>query len=220
MVSNKKLKMKIILILCTMASLSDGNAQIMDGFFNQKKTKLKYIEQQIAAFEVYAGYLKKGYAIVQQGWNTIDDIKHGDFDLHNNYFNSLAQVNSSISGDDKVDAIIGMQQGILQVNNAIKKLMRDNDNIQAEEKDYIGKVMTHLLAGCADNMDQLKKLTSNDSLSMKDDERLKRIDNLFIDMQDKYSFAKYFQSSIQTLALSRAKESNDVNTAELLYDIK
>ena len=55
---------------------------------------------------------------------------------------------------------------------------------------------------------------------MKDDERLKRIDDLYTDMQDKYSFAKYFQSSVQTLAFSRAKGINDINTSKLLYGIK
>jgi hypothetical protein len=56
-------------------------------FFNQKKTKLKYIAQQIALLKVYTGYLKKGYGIAQDGLKAISDIKHGDFDLHNNYLN-------------------------------------------------------------------------------------------------------------------------------------
>ena len=42
--------------------------------------------------EVYAGYLKKGYDITQDGLKLISDIKHGDFDLHNDYFNSLKKV--------------------------------------------------------------------------------------------------------------------------------
>ena len=47
--------------------------------------------------------LKKGYEIVDKGWNTVNDIKHGDFDLHNNYFTSLKQVNSSTGDYGKVE---------------------------------------------------------------------------------------------------------------------
>ena len=212
--------MKTVLIACAVFISSFAQSQTWDEWFKQKQTKLKYIAQQIAAFEVYAGYLKKGYEIVDEGWNTINDIKHGDFDLHNNYFTSLKQVNSSIGNYDKVQGITNLQLQILQVDEAIKKLIQDNENIQADEKKYINKVMSNLLNKCGDNIDQLKKLTTNDSLAMKDDERLKRIDDLYIDMQDKYSFARYFQSSVQTLALSRAKGSSDINTSKLLYGIK
>ena len=209
--------MMLILSLITCHCIK---AQTWDEWFRQKKTKLKYIEQQIAAFEVYAGYLKKGYEIVDEGWNAVNDIKHGDFDLHNNYFNSLKQVNSSIGNYDKIDGITNLQMQILQVDDGIKKFTQDNENILADEKDYINKVMANLLSNCADNLDELKKLTTNDSLLMRDDQRLKRIDNLYIDMEDKYAFAKYFQSSVQTLALSRAKGINDINASKLLYGIK
>ena len=212
--------MKILLMLCSILCMSSAKSQTWDEWFRQKKTKLKYIAQQIAAFEVYAGYLKKGYEIVDKGWNTVNDIKHGDFDLHNNYFTSLKLVNSSIGDYDKVDGITNLQLQILQVDDETRKFIESNDNIQADEKDYINKVLSNLLNKCADDLNELKTLTTSDSLSMKDDERLARIDNLYIDMQDKYSFAKYFQSAVQTLALSRAKGSNDISTSKLLYGIK
>jgi hypothetical protein len=210
----------IIIISCAIFSASAAKSQTWDEWFRQKQTKLKYIEQQIAALEVYAGYLKKGYEIVDKGWNAINDIKHGDFDLHNNYFISLKRVNSSIGDYDKVGGITNLELQILQVDDVVKKLTQDNENSQTGEKDYINKVMSSLLSKCSDDLDQLKTLTTNDSLSMKDDERLKRIDDLYVDMQDKYAFAKYFQISVQTLALSRAKESNDISTSKLLYGIK
>jgi len=210
----------IMMLILSLITCHCIKAQTWDEWFRQKKTKLKYIEQQIAAFEVYAGYLKKGYEIVDEGWNAVNDIKHGDFDLHNNYFNSLKQVNSSIGDYDKIDGITNLQIQILQVDDGIKKFTQDNENILADEKDYINIVMANLLSNCADNLDELKKLTTNDSLSMRDDQRLKRIDNLYIDMEDKYAFAKYFQSSVHTLALSRAKGINDINASKLLYGIK
>ena len=212
----RKVIFMLLLLLCGHQLI----AQSWNEWFKQKQTKLKYIAQQIAAFEAYANYLKKGYKIVAKGWNTINDIKHGDFDLHNNYFTSLQHVNSSVADYDKIDGITGVQLQILKLNDVTKKIIDDNANIQSVEKNYINKVMANLLGKCADDLDELKELTTNDSFVMKDDERLKRINELYNDIQDKYAFAKYFQSSVQTFALSRAKGANDINTFKILYGIK
>ena len=189
-------------------------------FFAQKKTKLKYIAQQIALFEVYTGYLKKGYDIAQDGLKVINDIKHGDFDLHNDYFNSLKKVNTAVKDYAQADSTANIQEEILNINADINKFIRDNENIQEQEKEYIKKVMSNLLSECQENLNQLVMLTTDSAATLKDDERIKRIDDLNADIKDKYSFAKYFESSIKMLALLRAKGMNDINTSKLLYGIK
>jgi hypothetical protein len=212
--------MKKLIVLCAIFLTASAKSQTADEWFAQKKTKLKYIAEQIAAFEAYAGYLKQGYDIVEKGWSVVNDIKHGDFDLHNNYFTSLKEVNGSIASYRKVDSITSLQVQILQVNEAINKFIRNNENIQSQENEYITKVMSNLLDKCAGDLGQLTILTTNDSVEMKDDERLRRIDDLYNDMQNKYAFARHFQNSVQTLALSRAKNINDVKTSQLLNGIK
>lgn len=214
------MKTKHLLIPCFLFATIHAHAQTWDEWFQQKKTKLKYIAQQIAAFQVYAGYLKQGYKIVDEGWSMVNDIKHGDFDLHNDYFNSLSEVNPSIKNYDKIENTTVLQLQIIQTNEAVQKFISDNAYIQAEEKNYINLVMSNLLGKCADDLDELKTITQSGNASMKDDERLQRIDNLYADMQDKYSFAKSFESSVHVLALSRSKNSNDVSTSKLLYGIK
>lgn len=189
-------------------------------FFAQKKTKLKYIAQQIALFEVYTGYLKKGYVIAQDGLKAIHDIKHGDFDFHNEYFNSLKEVNVTIKNYAQADSTENIQEEILSVNDDINKFVRDNGYIQEQEKDYIKKVMSNLLYECEENLNQLLMLTSDSIATLKNDERINHIDDLNADMKDKYSFAKYFQNSIKTLALLRAKDMNDAGASKLLYGIK
>ena len=209
--------MKVMLLIYLMLFPLLMHAQ---SFFAQKQTKLKYIAQQIALFELYAGYLKKGYKITQDGLKAINDIKHGDFDLHNNYFNSLKKVNTTIKNYAQADNIADIQEEILSVNDEINEFIQDNENIQGEEKNYIRSVMSNLLYECEKKLDQLVMLTTDSAVSMKDDERLKRLADLNADMKDKYSFAKHFEDSIKTLALSRGRNRNDANTSKLLYGIK
>ena len=55
---------------------------------------------------------------------------------------------------------------------------------------------------------------------VKDDERLQRIDSIYLEMQDRYQFSRYFISQIKLLVISRLKEKNEVNKLSSLYPIK
>jgi len=80
---------KIIAIAMLLSITKSMSAQTFAEWFRQKSTQKKYLIQQIAALQVYIGYVSKGYSIAKKGLNTIQDIKHGDFDLHKNYFNNF-----------------------------------------------------------------------------------------------------------------------------------
>jgi hypothetical protein len=208
---------KTLLMLCLVSCCGMVAGQ---SFFNQKKTKLKYITEQIALLKVYNSYLKQGYEIVSDGWSLVNDIKNGDFDLHNNYFTSLKSVSSSIRNYSKAADIAVLQEQILSNTDHIKKEVTASGYVQADEKDYVNKVISNLLAACSANLSELQLLTTNDSLQLKDNERLDRINSLYTDMQDKYAFSKYFLNTVQLLELSRAKNENDIKALQLLYDIK
>src|SRR5690349_20806460 len=71
-------------------------SQTFSEWFRQNKTQKKYLLEQIAALEVYAGYLEKGYTIAKDGLNTIDKIRHGEFELHDKHFQSFKKVDPAI----------------------------------------------------------------------------------------------------------------------------
>jgi len=210
------MKKQLLVISILLACLSTS----AQNFFAQKKTKLKYIAQQIAAFQVYAGYVQKGYTIAEEGWGLIDDIKNSDFDLHNNYFNSLKTVNTSIAGYDKIDETKSVKENIESVSDGISSFIKDNDYIQEQEKQYISNVINHLLQTCEDATGELAIITSNGNVEMKDDERINRINAIHQDMQDKYAFVKHFERTVKLLSLSRERDADDAADIKLLNDIK
>ena len=55
---------------------------------------------------------------------------------------------------------------------------------------------------------------------MKDDERLKRIDGLYADMQDKYSFAVPLVKIWDLLAVQRMREQMEINRSKIINGIK
>ena len=208
----------IILIIFSVADYSE--AQTFNEWFRQKQTQKKYLIQQIAALQVYAGYVEKGYGIVRNGLNTISSIKKGDLNLHTDYFNSLKNISPAVGAYGRVANIVRLQMEIVLLHKKAINQIRQSSKFTADETGYIEKVYSHLLAQTGDIMDELIQVTTTGKLEMKDDERLKRIDSLYAEMQDLQGFAQAFFSQAQVLAIQRQKEHHDIQTSRLINGIK
>lgn len=213
--------MKRMLTLTLFAILfSAVKAQTRINLFRQSATQKKYLLQQIAALQAYIGYAKKGYSIAKQGLNTISDIKHGELNLHKDYFNSFKTVNPSIKKYDRIADIIRLQVNILNVYREASKQVKQSGSFNGEEIRYISGVFERLMDDCTQTIEDLIDVTTSGVLEMKDDERLKRIDALYIEMQDKYTFVKHFSNEAKLLAASRNREQNDIQSSRAINGIK
>lgn len=197
-----------------------SNAQTFDEWFNQKATQKKYLLQQIAALQVYLGYAKKGYNIATSGINTIRNIKNGDFNLHRDFFNRLKNVNPAIRRYAKVADIIAYQAKIIKQTKVTLQQIRATKQFTEAELDYCKQVFDTLLDECIKTVEELILVTTSGELEMKDDERLKRIDGLYADVQDKYSFACSFSEDMGLLAVQRLGEQMEINRSKLINGIK
>ena len=212
---------KIVLILLLFVSaVSSLQAQTFAEWFQQKKTQKKYLLQQIAALQVYIEYAQKGYEIAKEGLTTIGGFTRGEFDLHTDYFNSLKSVNPEIRRYAKVADIIALQVKIVQNYNRTYGRLNSSDAFSNDELAYIGRVYNRLLDDCDNTLDELITITTDGKLEMKDDERIARIDKLYLDMQDKYTFSESFSNDAKSLVASRIKEKTDVQTSRVLQGIK
>lgn len=201
--------MKKILIAFIL-SVNVCHGQTHDEWFRQKKTAIKYLTDQIAAFQTYIGYAEKGYSVIKSGLNTINDIKQGDFSLHNTFYKGLSSVNPVVKKYSKVAAIIAMQLSIgRQIINTIKSCKKSN-MLSSSEQHYLNAVFNNLLDECGKNLDQLITLITHNDAKMQDDERIKRIDLLYSDMKDKQMFATSFSHSAKGLTVQRMNDRNDI----------
>lgn len=213
--------MKRLFILVLVANFSTSvNAQTFAEWFRQKATQKKYLLQQIAGLQVYIGYVQKGYSIAQDGLDLIGDIKDGEFNLHNDYFNSLKTVNPQIKKSSKVADIIALQLKIVNVYKNALSQIKQSKTFTADELKYTSDVFSRLIDDCMGTIDELTMIITSNQLEMKDVERLKRIDALYNDMQGKYSFVQSFASEAKVLAVSRLREQNDIQTSRALNGIK
>lgn len=212
------MKTRLLFILLTISSLSHG--QTWEEWFQQTKTQKKYLLEQIAALQVYLGYVKKGYDISNKGLSTISKIKKGDFDLHGDFFGSLKSVNPRIRDYAKVADIIAFQLRIMKETKQALQGVRQLNQFTTGEVEYCSTVIGNLLEDCLKSIDELVLLTAADQLEMKDDERIRRIDDLYADMQNKYAFSASFSEEMGLLSVQRMREQHEVNLSKKLNGVQ
>lgn len=208
---------KMVLMMLMIFNYAYG--QTYDEWFRQKKTQIKYLTEQIAALQVYAGYVEKGYKIAKDGLDAIQAIKNGDFSLHNNYFSSLKNVSTNVKAYAKIADIIALQISIVQNCKRQKKFMKQSQQFSNNELVYAGKIFDNVLDGCTGIIDELTILITNGLLQMKDDERIKRIDKLYDSMKERSAFVQHFGNDNNILAVQRMKDQNDVQVSKELFGI-
>jgi len=212
--------MKAFLVTCiAVMTLGAAHGQTFAEWFKQDKTQKKYLLQQIAALKVYIEYAQKGYTIAKEGLTTIGDITDGEFNLHGVFFNSLRVVNPQIKNYARVADIIALQVKIVQDYNNSYDWLSGSDAFHGDELDYIQRAYGRLLDNCEAVMDELIAVTTDGQLEMKDDERMARIDALYAQMQDNWTFCKSFGNQSKILAMARLREKNDAITGRALHGI-
>ncbi len=202
--------MKNMLLIIPMLIGYASFGQNTQEWTRQKKTQIKYLLQQIAANKVYIEYLEKGYNIAHKGLQFINDIKKGDFNLSFDFFESQKNVNPKIKTWGKVADVVAYQVRISKTVNQTLIDIKETGQFTTEELDYCKAVFDNLLNECIINIDELVDITTDRNFVMKDDERMSRIDRLYADMQDKYSFASSFSEEMGILSAQRLSEQSEI----------
>jgi hypothetical protein len=203
------MKRFILLNIIIMNSLT-GNTQGLSNIFNQKAADLKSMGKQIALLQLYIGWIEKGYSIARSGLTLIGDIKQGELNLHTVFFSSLSSVNPDIKKYSKVAAIIVTIQAITKELNKISSFQ----NISTGEKQYLIAVKGNLLEDCAKMLDNLISVVTDDTYKMTDDERIKRIDGIYSDVNSKWVLAKDFADEAIMISAQRQADRRDIKTLQ------
>jgi len=194
------------------------HAQTFDEWFRQKETQIKYLVEQIGALKAYGEVINKGYDIAHNGLTNVFNSKEGDYKQHSNYFLSLWKVKPSIKSYSRISSILSMKADIekqyLLIKSSATEFLND------KERTYVNSVYGNLINSCNDLADELKMIINNDQLQLKDDERIQRIDKIYVEMQERYQFSQSFANEIKLLVMDRLKEVNDVSKLNSLYGIK
>lgn len=173
--------------------------------------------EQIAKLELYLQNTRKGYSIVQQGLTTIGKIKKGDFDLHSLFFTTLKDVNPAIKNWGKVTDIIAMQVQIFFGCATTLKQFTSSGDFSSNDLKYLNAVYSNLKDLTIKDIDELMGIITDGTWQMSDDERMSRIDLLFDQVSEKYTFLRAFSNRVSLEGQIRAQEKNSLQNLGKLF---
>lgn len=207
--ADAKGRLRNVLLLAVLTGLlfQKAQGQTLSEWFSQKKTQQEYLLRQIAALQLYAGYVEKGYSIVHKGLTVIRDIKEGEFGLHRDFFHSLGNVNPRLNPDTRMTELAVLQRDILKDYERVKKVMKVRGFFSVDEVAYVNRVYERLLEDCAAVLGEMIAVTTPGKLEMKDGERMERMDRLEDEMEKDRAFSANF--SRETLQLAAGREAED-----------
>lgn len=161
--------------------------------------------------------LKKGYEIVFKGYTTVKNLAEGNFKLHDLFLAELLKVSPTVRNYYKVAEITDMQLRLVKEYKAAFQRFRSGQRFTTDELDYIARVYAKLLGQSLRNLDELLMTVTDKKLRASDDERLKAIDQVHVQMEEKLAFLRDFNRNVSVLASQRAKAAHE---AEVLLQIQ
>ena len=176
--------------------------------------------EKLSQFKKILSDMKKGYELLSGGYKTVKDMTEGNFSLHKTFLDALMQVSPAVKNYKRVAEIVEYQISIVKESrNGMNRFIKSG-NFSGQEINYFEKVYGNLLNQSLRNLDELTMIITADKLRMSDDERLKAVDDIYEQMQDKLLFLRNFNTTSNVLALQRAKEKNDVYASRGLQTFK
>jgi len=176
--------------------------------------------EKLSQFKQILSDLKKGYDILNGGYNAIKDISQGNFNLHQTFLDALMQVSPVVKNYVRVADIISLQSRIVREYKTAYNQFKADGHFTTSEIDYLGKVYSNLFNKSMQSLDDLITVVTAGKLRMNDEERLKAIDHVWNEVQEQYGFLRGFNGSTQTLSLARQREQQEVDVMKALNGIK
>lgn len=208
---------RIVVVLGVLCLALNAGAQTWDEWFHQKRTQIRYLLEQVSALRVYGNAVRKGYDLVDSGLKSIGRLKESDLRLHQDHFASLLTVEQRVKGSEFTRRIVFLQTAIQKLQSECKRKQLMASEFSSAEKDYFAKVLRKISEENITARAEAVLLTSDGFYLMTDDERLKRLQALSVNIEDLYVFARHFSNTISIAALSRTKEQKEVKKLKALY---
>lgn len=210
------MKKAIILILSPLALLlpMQSHGQM------QELQQLALNIEKLSQFKAILRDMKKGYEILNGGYNMVKDLTEGNFSLHETFLDALLQVSPTVRNYKRFGDIIAYQVTLVHEYRNANDRFTASGIFNGNELSYLGRVYDNLFKDSLRNLDELTAVLTANTLRMSDDERLKAIDAIYADMQEKVLFLRDFNNEANLLGIQRAKERRDVKALRSLSGIQ
>ena len=175
--------------------------------------------EKLIQFEAILDNMYKGYVILDRGYNTVKNMAEGNFSVHDIFINGLFLINPAIREYRRIPYIISYQQFLMKEHKRYFEQFKNDPNYTLQDIQYMANVYSFLVKTSLRNLDELLMITTAANLQMSDEERLRAIDRIYYEMEEKVSFLRYFNNSARLMGIQRARERNDAAVLNKLHGL-
>jgi len=183
----------------------------------QDLQQLLYDIEKLTQFKAILSDMQTGYTILTQGYGEVKSISEGNFNLHSAFLNSLEAISPAVRQYGRIADIIANQASIVTEYKQTWNQANASGHFTVSELLYLNTVFTQVLDQSVDNLTNLTNILTANTLRMSDAERLRAIDHIYGDTQNKLVFLRHFDNQVALLSLERAKEQSDTQMLKQLY---
>lgn len=175
--------------------------------------------EKLKQFKNILNDMKDGYKIINKGYGTIKDLSEGNFNIHEAFLDKLLKVSPAVRQYHRVGKIIQLQLRLGRSSSQTIRQFASSKNFSSDEISYTKSILKRLGKSSLQNLDDLTLVLNEGKLRMSDDERLKEIDRIYLDMLDKNQFLNYFIQQQNLLLMNKKKEMQEVKIIKENYGI-
>lgn len=186
----------------------------------QEAQQLLLNVEKLAQLKQLLNDMYKGYEVVCSGYNTVRDISKGNFKLHEVFLDKLMEVSPAVKQYRKVGEIIHYQTKLVKEYKVAFQQFKISKLFNDSEISYMDDIYGRLIKESAQNLDELIMVITAGKLRMTDEERIKAIDRIFLDMEDKLVFLRSFNKGTQVLAVQRGREKVETEISRKLHGLR
>ena len=213
--------MKTLLIALWLALLTtSASAQKIKEWVRQNKTQREYLKEQIAQLKIYLELTKKGYEIAKEGLNAIHQIKNGEFKLHKNRFDSLRIVKSGITSLSRLQHITDLHGTINEICEKLPAEIAKCELLDAKQKKHMLIALETLYDDSQVLIEGFFMVIRDGQVSMTDDERIQRVEQLRKEFEENYLFAQNLRRDLAAVCKAAQDELKDIDNRRTLEGFK
>jgi hypothetical protein len=182
------------------------------------QAKLQPLIKRIALLQVYLGYVKKGYRVVQGGLRFIGDVKKGEFSLHTDYLGSWGEVNPGIRKGQLTLACIQLQQQLIRRCYAFSR--QAQASIMLADKEAVQQTIGVVLQEVELGVSMLGNWIEATQLKATDEDRLSALHQLYQQLMELSQFLDTYQTDWQLLQIQRQRALQAIQSTRAYHSIK
>ena|GEM_PF-4545098 len=204
--------MTILLITAAICLIGlTARSQTFSEWWHQKKTRLKYLREQVAALKSVEYVIRHGYNIQEGGLYDIRQINEEEWNLHDDFFDDLETVSLIVKDCPEVEEALDIKYATdVLIAESMTEFRKSPwlTPLELNETQRLFKKMNDELTSAGSS---IARTIIDRNLKMTSGERLIEIRIILDQIKEKYGQIQFCVAFITGVITEREKECNDQN---------